>query len=195
MISERSTYLVAKGGTRSCRPSRSERDQHLAIAIRSRANADGRHFKCGGRAGREIGRNRFEHDGERSGILQRERVVEDDLRVAWIAAALPVAALLVHRLRRHAEVPHHRYAHVDEPADDIDHRTATLDLDGRRAGVLQQASGIAHGFGCRHLVGQKRHVGDDERALRSTHDRGRVMNHHVERDRQGRVVPENGGCD
>ena len=165
-------------------------DEHLAVAIRTGADADGRHVERRGDLRGELRGNRFEHDGKRAGILQRERIVEDELRLARIASALPIAALLIDRLRQHPEMPHHRNADIDEPPHDLDDRLPAFDFHRGRARVFQQASRVAHRFGRRDLIGQKRHVGDDERLLRAAHDRGGVMNHHVERHRQGRVVSE-----
>ena len=70
MMSARSAYFVAKGGIAVVQAEQVRADQHLAIAVGTGADADGRNVERGGHAGREIGRNRFEHDGERAGILQ-----------------------------------------------------------------------------------------------------------------------------
>ena len=140
----------------------------------------------------ELRWNRLEHDGKRAGVLQRERIVEDQLCLLGIAPALAISALLIHRLRQHAEMPHYRNADIDEPLHDVDDRLAAFDFHRGRSCVFQQTSRVAHRFGGCDLIGQKRHVGNDERLLRAAHDGGGVMNHHVERHRQRRVVPEHG---
>ena len=103
MTSARFAYFFANGGTLSCRPSRSELTSTCPSQSGPGADADGRHLERRGDLRGKLGRDRLEHDGERAGVLQRERIFDDELGLARIASALPVAALLVDRLRQHAQ--------------------------------------------------------------------------------------------
>jgi hypothetical protein len=61
-------------------------------------------------------------------------------------------------------MPHDRNADVDEAAHDIEYRSAAFELH-RRGAALQEPAGIPHRFFDADLVGEERHVGDDERPL------------------------------
>ena len=83
-----------------------------------------------------VGGHGLEHDRERAGLLERERLVEDV--VGRLASALhAVAAEPVHRLRREADVRHHGDADVDQPVDEVELRA--LDLHGVGAALLHAA--------------------------------------------------------
>ena len=91
----------------------------------------------------------------------------------------------MHRLRRQPQMAHHGNADLHQPRSGLDDSASALELDGRRAALLDQPSRIAKRLGHAHLVGHERHVGHDQRALGATSDRARVVNHGVERDRDG----------
>ncbi len=66
----------------------------------------------------------------------------------------------------------------------------TFQLHRGCAAFLNQSARVAHRFLDGYLVGQKRKVGDDQRSFDATADRARMMNHHVERHWQRRVVTQ-----
>ena len=69
---------------------------------------------------------------------------------------------------------------------------AALYLHRSGTGILEQPAGIAHCFRRRDLISEKRHVGNDERFLRTAHDCRGVMNHHVKRHGKRRIVAKHG---
>ena len=115
-----------------------------------------------------------------------------------LAALHLEAAHGVHRLRREAEVAHHRDLGVD---DGLDHRQAlapALELHGLGAGP-DERGGVADGVLDRGgVVAQPRQVADDERlwprdrAPRTPGpgDGGGVVGHVVDGDLEGVVVAE-----
>jgi hypothetical protein len=132
--------------------------------------------------------NRFEHDGERAGIAQRDRIFARGRR-GDLGRSRSSRIRLTHRLRLQAEVPHHRDADVDEPPHDVDAPAAAFELHGRGAAFLQQPARIAYRLSDADLIREKRHVDDDERAS-CRGRRARVVQHVVERHRQRVLVSE-----
>ena len=164
--------------------------EHLAVAMRTGADADRRNVERGARRLRDLFGNRLEHDREGAGILQCERVGDERIRVLRASGLLDVAANLVHRLRLQSEVSHHRDADVHHPAHGIEHRTSTLELDGGGSALLEQPARVAHGLFDADLIREERHVGHDERARGAPHDGARVMEHVVERHGERVLVAE-----
>ena len=78
---------------------------------------------------RDVGRHHLEHDGERTGVLQRLRVLEQPVRRLVAASLHAVAAERVDRLRGEADVRHHRDAGRDEHLDLRRDALAALELD------------------------------------------------------------------
>ena len=66
----------------------------------------------------------------------------------------------------------------------------TFDLHSRRSAFQNQTAGIPHGLFQAELEREERHVRNDQRPLGAAAHRARVMNHHVERDRQGCLVTQ-----
>ena len=80
-------------------------DLDLAVAARAGADADGRDAQAFADHLGELGRYGLEHDGESAGLLQRNGVIHEAFgRFRRLALHL-VAAKLVDRLRRQADVP------------------------------------------------------------------------------------------
>ena len=60
--------------------------------------------------------------------------------------------------------------HAVAPRDGFGYVASAFDLDGVRAAFLDQASGVADGFRKGDLIGQERHVGDDQGPAGATAD-------------------------
>src|ERR671926_1536643 len=56
------------------------RDEYLRVAVRPRADADGRDVERGRHLARDLARDDFEHDGEGARLLQGERVLDERAR-------------------------------------------------------------------------------------------------------------------
>ncbi len=139
-------------------------DLHLAVAAAARTDTDGGDREQRTDALREFGGDALEHDRERAGLFERERVGDRQRGARGVLALRAVAAEGVDRLRREADVPHHGNAGVGEPRDELERgRGGVLDLDGVRPALGDEASGVAHALGVVGGVGHERHVGDDER--------------------------------
>jgi hypothetical protein len=93
-------------------------------------------------------------------------------------------------LRREPEVRHDRDAGVDEGPDLPGVVGAALELDRGGPALLHEPHGGLEGLGGGDLVGAEGQVGDDQRARRAA-DHGLGQHQQlVDRDRDGRVVPE-----
>jgi hypothetical protein len=102
--------------------------------------------------------------------------------VRFLAALRTERAKHVDRLRRQADMRHHRHAAFDQETNRLRHARAAFDLDGAAARFFEHARSIHEGLFLRALVGTERHVDDDQRALTATHHRVALQNHHFERD-------------
>jgi len=91
-------------------------DEHLAVAVRAGADPDRRHREPARHFGRDGRRHSLEHDREATGLLERDRVVDQpSCRLRRLALRLE-AAEHRRRLRRQANVPHHRNPGTDDCA-------------------------------------------------------------------------------
>ena len=109
----------------------------------------------------------LEHDREAAGRLERERVLDQPLRPLGRPALRLEAAEHGRRLRRQADVAHHRHARADDRARARDRRAAALELDRVGAALLDEPHRVPDGLLVRLLVRAERHVGDHERPLRA----------------------------
>src|SRR6202043_1201132 len=115
-------------------------DEHLGIAMRSRANADRRHRQRFRYPLTEHSRDALQDDGEGAGFLQRLGVIEDLLR-RFITATLDAHATeLVDELRRQPQVAHDRDAHRRQGFRVPDDASSPLHLHGMHARLLQEAT-------------------------------------------------------
>jgi hypothetical protein len=85
-------------------------------------------------------------------------------------------------------VAHHWNFGFGKARDELEAALATFDFHGFDAGFLYEADGVAQGFGGLGVVAAEGHVGDEESVLGAATYSPRVMDHLVERDRQGAVV-------
>jgi hypothetical protein len=110
--------------------------EHLPVALRAGADADGRdrHRLADARGHR--GRHEFEHHGERPGLLEPARLVDEARRAGLVAPLHAEAAEQVDRLRREAEVAHDGDAGAAERA----HRCRRSRASRPRASPRRSAS-------------------------------------------------------
>ena len=165
-------------------------DENLRVAARPGADADGRDFELRGDVARDLVRDDFEDDGEGARLFERERVLDERARRVSRLRLQPVAAELVERLRREADVAHHGNLFLDEPPDHFEAAAPAFELDGLGAALLDEAQRGAHGVRLARVVGAVGHVGDQQRALDAAAHGARVVEHLFERDGHGRVVAE-----
>jgi hypothetical protein len=161
--------------------------QHLARAARARADADRRDAQALRDLLPELGRYRLEHQQSRARRLELHGVL-DQLLLGVLALALhAVAAELVHRLRREAEMSAHRNAAPGEKSYRVGELRAAFELHhlgARRHQLGRAAKRLLRRF----LVAAERHVGDEEAALAAARDAARVVGHVGEGHRQRGVV-------
>src|SRR5207248_7857549 len=89
-------------------------DEHLAVAMRAGADADGRDAEALGDEPRELRRHELEHDAPAAGPLERYRAFDDAPRAFLVLALQLVAAERGGRLRRKPDVTEHRHAGIDQ---------------------------------------------------------------------------------
>ena len=100
---------------------------------------------------------------------------------AWVLfGAHGVSAVFVDRLRRQPQVPHDGYSGRKDAVNRFEDLFAALDLHGIGLGLLHDADGRVERHLRIALVGSERQVDDDQCTANGTHDRTRMVNHHIE---------------
>ena len=100
--------------------------------------------RVGDQPGDRVG-HALEHDREAAGLGERDRVVDDRPgRVELLALHLE-AAERVDRLRREAEVAHHRDLGVEDRLHRVEALAAAFELHRARAGADERGR-VAHGL-------------------------------------------------
>ena len=135
--------------------------EHLAVAARTGADADGGDAQVGGDLAGEFLRDAFKHHGETTGGLQRRRVFAQLGGGGRLARLHLIAAKLVDPLWCKTEMPHDRNPGLDEVADDVGVTAYALDLHGIRTGVEQLRRTIER-VGGTLARREKRHVCHDQ---------------------------------
>ncbi len=167
------------------------KDLHLTVATYAGADSDRwdcqllRNHAC------KFGGNALEHDGERTGVLERPAICYERECCLGLLGLHLVAAKLVDRLRRQANVAHHRDAGLYKSSDRVGHAYAAFELDRVRARFGHEATGVAQRLLGSNLERHKRHVGDDQRMRGTAHDGTRVVKHVIHGDGQCRIMAEN----
>ena len=120
--------------------------EHLAVAVTARADADrGHRHRLGDHAGHRVG-DALEDDAEHAGLGQRDRVVDDDAGGVERLALHAEAAERVDRLRREAEVAHHRDLGVEDRPHVVETLAPALEL--HRAGAGPDQAGRVGDVSC-----------------------------------------------
>jgi hypothetical protein len=170
--------------------------EHLAIAVAAGPDADGRHVDgVGHHGGHPVG-HALEDDGEAPRRGQGLGV-GDQRQGGVVLAALDLEpAHGVERLRRQAEVAHHRDLGVDQGLDDRQALAAAFQLHGLGTGPDERRR-VADGLVDRGVVAHPGQVAHDEwrravggRGGEAPPDGGRVVGDVVDAHLQGVVVAQ-----
>ena len=161
------------------------RHQHLAIAPGRCADADHGYVDAGRDDVGQFLHHPFDHHAEGAGGRHGLGVAQYLGMFLLAFAACAIAAQRVHRLRRQADMGHHRDAALGQEADRFRHRLAAFQLDAGAAGFGHNAAGAGKGLLGRCLIGAEGHVDQDDAVIAAAHHGGAMGDHHVERDRQG----------
>ena len=167
-------------------------DEDLSVDVRSRSDPDRRDREELRDLRRDGGRDCLEDDGEAARCLERECVGDKLCRLRRGATLGLEAPECRCRLRRQADVAHHRYSGTDDCVNPREHRPGTLDLHRIGARILDEADRVRHRKLVRDLKRTERHIGDDQGPLRAARDRAREHQHLLHRRRDCRVVSEDG---
>ena len=191
-VSPRLAYALAWRGCAASGFQAHKVVQHLnlPVAMHARADTDGGDGERRGNLPRQRRRNALQYYGKRARALQGERLLLDLLRLSQRAPPRAVAAQLVYRLRRQAQVPHHRNAGRHQARGRGHGALAAFQLHPVRAAFLHQPAGIAQRLLLRNVVREKRHVGNHQRPARTARHGLGMAHHVVHRDRQGVVVAQ-----
>ena len=162
--------------------------EHLGVAGRSGADADGGDVERGGQVRRDLRRHDLHDDGEGTGVLQRLRVLQQAVRRLVATALHAVATQRVDRLRGQPDVGHDGDAGGDEGLDLRRDALAALELDRLRAALLHEARRRLQRLRGGGLVRAEGQIGHDERALGATDDAAHQREQLVDADRDGGVV-------
>lgn len=157
------------------------RDQHLAVASRAGADADGGDVDARGESFGQRSGDALDNDAEGAGLLGGDGVGQ---HLIFRPLDL-VAAEDMHALRLQADVGHHGDTGRDEGGDGGGLIGAAFELDGLALGFLEDAAGESHGFARSEVGGGEGHVDDDERTLDGAADEFGVIDDFVEGDGEG----------
>ena len=163
--------------------------KHLPVAVHAGPDADGGNRDRLGHAPGDRRRHQLQHHGAGASLGERLGVLDQPVGRGGVAALDLVAAEGVHRLGGEPEVSHHRNASLHQRAHRLDHVAPALELHTRRVGLLQHASRVPDRLGDRHLIGEERHVHEQQRGGRAAANRGRVIDHLVERGAERGLLP------
>src|SRR6266545_5792094 len=126
------------------------RDQNLSVAMLARADPDRRDTDRISDLLSDIGQDNLQHHGKCSGVFYRMCVRQQCFDLRLRAALDPVAALLAHALRQHADVGHKGYSRLRDRHDLRNMTHTTFELHRLRAGV-DKFSGSLRSL-CRSVV-------------------------------------------
>src|ERR1051325_2260042 len=116
-------------------------DEHLAVAMRAGADADGRDADALRDEPRELRGHELEHDAPAPGALEGHRALDDAPHAFLVLALALVAAERGRGLRREADVAEHRDAGIHQRFHDGHHLHAALELHRIGARVLHETRG------------------------------------------------------
>jgi hypothetical protein len=173
------SVLANKGRDRFIQTKSIVTHQHLPIAVRTRSYSNRRHAQSRRDFAGKIRGNRFQNDREDTGLLKRLRIGKQLCRRLFVACLLPKSEF-VHGLWRQSKMSHNGDAVSRQPANDFQNRLAALDLYRRRAPFLDEPAGVTYRLFGGHLIGEKRHIDNNQGPAGAAGYRLNMMNHHVE---------------
>ena len=136
--------------------------------------------------GAGLGGHAFQDQQLRAGRLQRAGIAQEGLGGLVLAGLDPVTAQAVDMLRRQAQVGADGHALAGQFGHPVGDLAAAFQLDHGRARLQQPARGFHAGGPV--MVGQERHVGDQQRMLQAAGHGPGVIGHVVDGHRHGAVV-------
>jgi hypothetical protein len=165
-------------------------DEDLAVAVGAGADSDRGDLEFAGDLRGEFAGDGFKDDGEGACRLDGVGVAEELFGGVGGLTLDAEAAEGVDGLGREADVSHNGNFGFGEAGDELETALAAFDFDSFGAGFLDEADGVAEGFGDVGVIGAEGHVGDDEGVLCAAADSAGVVDHFVEGDGEGVVVAE-----
>ncbi len=163
--------------------------EHLTIGVHARTDPDRRDVDRLGDHLRHPNRHAFEHDREAPGVLERLRGLHELAGLLGLLALHLEPTHGMDRLRRQADVAHHRNLRVDDLLDHRQSLATALELHRMGAGP-HQLGRVAHRLLGRHVVAHPRQVADDVAVGLGPRHRSGVVDHVVDRHLEGVVVAE-----
>ena len=159
--------------------------EHLAVAARAGADADGGDGQLRRHAFGELGGNGLEDHGEGAGLFHRVGVFQQLAgRIGRLALHLE-AAQRVDALGREPDMGAHGDLAVDDGTDAVRHFHTAFQLHGVGARLLHEAAGVHHRVVDAGLIRHEGHIDDDECVLRAAGHSGPVVDHVLHRHRYG----------
>lgn len=156
-------------------------DEDLSVASSASADTDGGNAHGRGDFGSGFGRDTFEDDREGAGMFRGLGVGQ---QLAFVALHA-VAAELMNALWPKSAMGHYRNASGNEPSDYLRLLHSALKLDRLAPRLLEDAAGVFDGLMDAQMEAGERHVDDDQRmAHRAAYEFG-MVDHFLQRDRQG----------
>ena len=165
-------------------------DENLAVAVGAGADSYCGNLQLAGDLRGEFAGDGFEDDGEGASGFDGVGVAEELFGGVGGLALDAVATDGVDGLGREADVSHYGNFGFGEAGDEFETALAAFDFDGFGAGFLDEADGVAKGFGDVGVIGAEGHVGDDEGVFCAASNGAGVVDHLVERHGKGVVVAE-----
>ena len=160
----------------------------MAVAADTGADADGRHLQALADFRSKLGRHLLQHDAEAADFLEQLRIGLEFIGLGLFLGPDGVGAKLVDALRRQAEVAHDGNAGREDAFDALADFGAAFELDGVGAALLHDADGALQRFQRIALVRAEGEVDHDEGLLGRPHHALCMVDHLVQRDRQGGLV-------
>ena len=164
-------------------------DQQLTVAGQSGADRDDRNPRSFSDDRRNLRRNRFQQNRERAGRFQRLGILDQPIRRFGAAPLRLETAKSRYRLGSQADMTHDRDSGIDNRLYRFGHDCAAFELHRIGTGLLHESSGVSHSFFLADLIGQERHIADDESGRRAACHCCCMHDHHVHRNRQSPIVP------
>jgi hypothetical protein len=165
--------------------------QDLAVAEPARADPHGRDVDRLSQRAAERLRHALHDQQEGTGLLERPRILRDARRFIGALTLDPVTTHQVDGLWGEADVAHHGDLRFDQGPYEGRPFAPSLQLDGGRAGLLQETAGVADGVPAPRLIRQVGHVGDHHGPPGRASHGPRVVQHLLHGDRQRARIPEN----